>query len=359
MHLLELPSRVELAAKEAIEPGEYIVDDVSGAQLLVLAGGGKMTPVDNDCHEATSPTRSPDESVLFMRAGGFGDLVLLTPVLREHKRRFPNARIAVCTMSHYAPCLAGLPYIDEILKYPITTTKLHEFDRWVFFENAIERNPQAQEVHMTDLFGEICGVEMDNADRKPEYRLTASEALWANETYPREDGVRRCAIHVGATAAVRRYPQQRMEQVFNLLLRGGWELLIVGARGELGMKPHPKIKNLTEHDLKFRHSVAAMNTADVLIGPDSCMVHIAGALGLPAVALYGSFPWKLRTAYCPTTYAFQGQGSCAPCFHHSNQARRDHFPAFCPSRDRGLCQVLDSIRPEGVVEKANQIARMR
>ena len=45
MHNLTLSSRVELGPTDIIEPGEYVLDDVSAAHLIVLAGGGSMSPL--------------------------------------------------------------------------------------------------------------------------------------------------------------------------------------------------------------------------------------------------------------------------------------------------------------------------
>lgn len=356
VHILEIPTAVNLGP-QTIEPGEYLLDDVSAAHLLVLAGAGTMEPVSSGKGHLTIDGAT--ESVLFMRAGGFGDLVLLTPVLREHKRRYPDAKIGVCTMPHYAPVLAGLPYIDEILPYPLTTKKANEWDRWVFYENAIERNPRAEKIHATELFAEIAGLEFI-PDLLPEYRVKATEAIWATEAYPRIEA-RRCCIAVGASARARIYPRELMGQVIAQMLRRGWEVFLLGTKNECqtpDAKP-PRLKNLAEHDLSFRQCCAVVNGADVLIGNDSALLHIAGALSVPAVGLYGPFPYKLRTAHCPTTFSIQGdfKHKPCPCFHHVNAAIKNHFPNDCPTKATGNCGVLASIPPDRIVAKAEQIAR--
>lgn len=355
MHQLELPVRLDLGLGNVIEPGTYIADDVVGAQLLLMAGGGRLTPFDSQRALFDS------QRALFVRAGGFGDLTLLTPVLRELKHQRPDCHIAVSTMSHYAAVLQGMPYVDEIVPFPVPLDVLNSYDGWVFYENAVERNPRAREIHMTDLFAEIAGVSLDGADKRPDYRLKASEGAWADQQFPRVNGTRRIAIQPGASSPIRKYRTDQMGAVCGELIKRGWEVMLLGVSGDVNLrgKSHPKLTNLCDSGLTFRQSAAVMAGCDVFLGNDSALLHVAGALGLPAVGLYGPFPWKLRTAYCPTTFALEGKGPCAPCHFHSAPNMRQHFPEHCPSKAQGHCQVLTSIAPERVVAKIEQVARTR
>jgi ADP-heptose:LPS heptosyltransferase len=362
MHLLTLSASVDLGPLDQIPPGEYAVEDVAAAQLLVLAGGGRMAPFVTEV-ERSALFGGQDyngKSILLVRAGGFGDLVLLTPVLREIKRRWPAAKVRVSTMRHYAPVLSNLPFVDEVLPYPVPVGVVNECAAVVFYENAIEHNPRAEELHATELFGEIAGL-LEIADLKPEYRVRPSEAVWANEAYPRVNGTRRVCIQVGASAALRVYPQKQMGEVVGALLKRGWEVFLMGDKGEVKLPDAtpPGLRNLAAAGLTFRQSCAVVSQADVLIGNDSALVHVAGALDVPAVAPYGPFPWKLRTAYSPSVHAIQGNAGCDPCFHHVNVARRNHFPDHCPSKKRGICQVLESIKPDRIVALAEKVARVR
>jgi ADP-heptose:LPS heptosyltransferase len=295
--------------------------------------------------------------ILIQRAGGFGDLILLTPVLREIKRRWPDCYIGVSTMEHYAVAYAGLPFVNEIVQFPVPADVAGKYDAWIFLEDAIEKNPRAEEVHMTDLFAEIVGID-GIEDKKPAYIVSAAEAIWGNVAYPRTKAPR-AAIHVSASEMVRKYMQ--MGTVSSELVERGWEVMLLGQNGELPQlrekKMPPNLFNLTEPGITFRQTAAVINNADVFIGADSSLLHVAGALGVPAVGLYGPFLWKLRTAYCPTTVAISGSGDCAPCFHHNTANRRQQFPAHCPSASKGMCQVLNSIKPNHVVAKAEKIAR--
>jgi hypothetical protein len=164
--------------------------------LLMLAGVGEM----NGFCTHQMATRGPgmimgggttrlypsenynERKILIMRAGGFGDLVLLTPVLREIKRLWPTCILQVSTMPHYASVLAGLSYVDEVLPYPLPYDDAYGTGPKVYLENAIERNPRAKTLHMTELFAEIAGIPTPE-NLLPDYRVKASEAIWANERH--------------------------------------------------------------------------------------------------------------------------------------------------------------------------------
>lgn len=367
MHIFIPRSDVDLGPTEpAVKAGtEYVLDDLMAAQLMSLAGGGEMRSLDvyQGAAHRGGPARRMNkvghqfESALYLRAGGFGDLILLTPVLREHKRQFPNARIGVATMTHYAQVLAGLPFVDEVVPYPLTLEQLYQWDEWVFLENAIERNPAAHKVHMTDLFAQIAGVG-EEFDKRPVYQVKPSEAVWANVQHPRNQKRRLC-VQVRTSAIARNYPGNLLGQACRTLSERGWEVFLMGEQGQLpeARRPIEWAVNLTEAGYSFRQSAAIINTADCVLAPDSALVHVAGALGVPTVALYGPFPWSLRTAYCPTTYALTGNGPCAPCFHHVNPALRDHFPKDCPTAKLGMCGVLADIKPERIVAKVDEHKR--
>jgi len=355
MHLLTLTDPVTLGPGATVAAGEYLVDDCAGAQLLVMAGGGKMeTPSGRFFTPSANPT-----AILFMRMGGFGDLVLLTPVLRECKRRWPHAKIGVSTMSFYSPALENLPFVDEILPYPMPVARLDEFDSFVMLENAVEKNPNARQLHMAEVFAQVAGLD-SVADMKPAYGLRAEEGVWAASNFPRTIK-RRVCIQVVASGRCRTYPRQQTAEVAMGLANRGWEVFLMGKPGDIPPNESPKwpaIKNLIYQGHTFRQSCAILAQSDCVLGPDSALIHVAGALGVPAFGLYGPFPWQLRTAHSPSITAISGVGPCAPCHHHENAALRNYFPSNCPSAAKGYCGVLADIKVERIVAKVDAVERV-
>jgi ADP-heptose:LPS heptosyltransferase len=355
VHILKLDKEIIVTKEYTLRPDvEYLAEDVNGAQLLFHAGGGKMTPLmERRPFDETQDWNG--KRILIIRVGGLGDLTLLTPVLREIKRRWPRVVLNVCCHKEFGQSLHHLPYINDLPSFPMTLEDAKGYDAWVFYENAIERNEDAKTIHSVDVYAKIIGLsEHPEFDKKSDYRVTMRENIWAEESFPRINGTRRICVQTNASARCRTYPLPLLGQVLAQLLKNKWQIFLMGKPGELQMQPQPGITMLSD-GYTFRQRCAVIAGADVVLAPDSSLTHIAGALGIPCVALYGPFPWSVRTKYTPTTFGINGAGDCAPCFHHAHL--HDEFPKNCPSKQRGVCQVLEGIKPERIVAKIETVAK--
>ena len=87
---------------------------------------------------------------------------------------------------------------------------------------------------------------------------------------------------------------------------------------------------------------------DAVIAPDSALCHVAGALGLPTVALYGPFPSALRTDNAPSISAIDGKAPCAPCFWHD---RESVWPQDKLCARTGRCEALAGIAPRQIMKR--------
>lgn len=382
MHYLTLLEDLVLNPAYTIKKGKVLADDLNVGQLVSIAGAGLMEPFVNNKQFDDSKDWN-GKKILLIRAGGFGDLVLMTPIFREIKRRWPTCIVHVSTMPSYAVVLQNLISVDACVNYPVDAASVDQYDAIISFENAIERNPSANKIHMTDLFAEIVGLKKALGlaalgghptveDKRAEYVITQNEMIWLIEQHPRVAGKRRLCIQGGASARCRIYPGHKFDKVVNELLKKDWEIFLLGGKGEVKLgKGVTNLHNLTDPGATFRQSCAVINSSDCFLGNDSALLHVAGALGIPAVGLYGSFRADLRTEYAETTFAFQGDGSvdpddakeqqvrvsCEACFHHTIPARRDDFPPHCPSSATGYCGLLASIRTKRIIAKIEQIAK--
>ena len=185
------------------------------------------------------------------------------------------------------------------------------------------------------------------------YQVSDDELAWARLTYPA--GTRpRLAIQMAASVANRQYPAKQWIEVIRLLIKRGWEIFALGAPGQLRTWGNgPNFRNLTLDGLDFRQSAAVFKTCAAFAGIDSVWVHMAHALDIPAVALYGPFDWKTRTIHAPLTTALSGLGECAPCNWHMHAG--SHFPPDKPCSKVGKCVVLETIKPETIVAKVDAL----
>ena len=340
--------------KMALSPGEYVIEDINAAELLARDLCRLREP-DVTVRSFDSSLDWNGKRILLVRPGGFGDLLFLTPCIAEIKRRWPQSIVNVACFPQYRDALEGNPDVDAFEEYPVAVCAFDSYDAHVWLENYIERDPKAKEIHVIDLLSERLGLEVsDTSDKRMRFHLTAEEMAAALERYPR-NSKKRAGIQVFSSSPVRSYPPKLTVETARELMRRGWELFLFGSPGQVNSDSGPGIVNLTQRQppASFRESAAILKTCDVCIAPDSSLCHIAGILEIPTVALYGSFPWQLRTAYAPSIYAINGHGPCAPCFHHSRGGQV--FPEGKPCALTGECNVLGSIEPRRIVAKVEAL----
>ena len=76
-----------------------------------------------------------------------------------------------------------------------------------------------------------------------------------------------------------------------------------------------------------------IDKSELVIAPDSSMVHIAGALKKPVIGLYSSFKSNLRMKWYRYAHAFESEYQCAPCFIHGHGA--------CPEGRKKMMMMTD------------------
>ncbi len=356
MHTLTNSVPVAIGPNAALEPSTWIMEDSDAGHVLANSPGGSCQVRRWTPHDSLEHVSNP-QRILVIRPGRFGDLVLLTPCLRAIKAKYPKTILAVATLAHYRDAILGLPYVDEFVPYPVKQDSIGQ-SIVVSLEVLLSLAGAEQTTHLTDIFAERLGIELPEASRKPDFFLSIDERDWAFNNYPNARK-KRVAIQPKASSVARDYPRELWTDVIRRLHQEEWDVVLLGAPDELAFKgnPIPHVRNCTTDKLSFRQSAAVLSTANVFLGPDSSLIHVAGALGTPALGLFSTVPWQLRTTYCPTTFVIQGKEGCdvAPCFSAFTGVNQGAFPSIGPCAKTGRCEALASITPERIVAKLNSL----
>ena len=366
MHILTIPSEitesVPVFGGAQMEPGKsylctnafagsvlaspwrsMIGEEMWGLRALLKAMPYEEIPFD--------PTKDwNDREIWLVRGGGWGDLLMLTPTIRELKRRWPRCIIHVATGEGHRGVFKGLDVIEESI--PIELSKIPFSTQVVTFEDWIEGHPAAETTHMAQHFANKFGIDLDG-DHQPDFILNDEDVKWAEELFPKTNK-KRYGIQYMTSAIYRAYPH--MEEVIRLLRDQG-EVFLFGAPGQLQMSNEgvEDLVNLTDPKLEctFHRSAAVAATCDCIVSPDSVMVHLASALGVPYVGLYGPIPANLRGSG-KEGKGIQGMAPCSPCFFHAE--RPDQFPAGMPCVKARMCVALAQIDPKQIAETAVRLA---
>jgi ADP-heptose:LPS heptosyltransferase len=220
-------------------------------------------------------------------------------------------------------------------------------------ENLIEFSAEARTLHAVDLFAAAIGVELTEG-KHLDYEPTPAQRAEAAARFAAGQR-KRVAVQLTASSGSRTYPRHLLPPLFAALLEEGFDLVLCGSPGQLPMPSTARVLNLTSQEapVSFGVTCAVLVDCHAVIAPDSALCHSAAAMGRPVVALYGSFPWKLRTAYQPTVRALTGHAPCAPCFWHARGGQE--YPADQPCATAGHCVALGDITPERIVAEIKKI----
>lgn len=311
----------------------YVVEDPTLAHLLNVGVAGDIGWVELQ--------NGNGKRVLISRTGGFGDILFCTPLIRALQVR--GLDVSFSCVPAYRDALSGVD--AKFVPYPLTFEQMADYARVIWLEGVVEFAEDPSR-HAVDLIAEAAGEELTQG-KHCSYRVSDEDAEWAREKYPKSG--KRVGIQLAASAKSRTYPRDLMMQVIQGLISKGIEVYLFGRPGEIQINtPHPLLKNIAAESESFARSCAVLATCDGVFAPDSALCHVAGALDIPTVAVYGPFPWQARTAYAPSIRALSGNLPCAPCFWHS---RGSEFPPAGPCFKTGRCEALGAIQPERVVRE--------
>ncbi|UCH78637.1 MAG: glycosyltransferase family 9 protein [Candidatus Coatesbacteria bacterium] len=347
-----------------IAPGEpVLLPDGAVAKLLYTSADFvEVTSIDGHYtkYEGQSLT---NRSLLLVRNGGFGDLLFLTPLLRYLDERYKHAGLAVGCGRRYHCVYLRNPYVRRIFTYPIKLKDFVSYDYQLCYEGTLETSTDA-DFHAVDLMAAHAGVA-DVGDRRLAYDVEPALARKAKNIQRNElkvkPGDATVGLHLRASSPIRTYPLESSLLVAAALGAAGARVFLLGAEGDwektVGRRFSPAVEfenvdNLCGRFRTMDHTAAFLSRLDLLVGPDSSLVHFAGALDVPTIALYGPFPGAVRTKYYPQCITLEGRRAtnpdeeeCAPCFKHG--------PYSCPKAgEDGASPCLRNLDPEMVIKFA-------
>jgi exopolysaccharide biosynthesis WecB/TagA/CpsF family protein len=301
--------------------------------------------------------------ILLVQLADIGDLILTTPALSALRAAQPDAHLTLLTTAHSAPVVTGTGLVDTVI-----TLEQSALDRGTaFFRPAVLRRLLALGRydtviyfhHFTLRLGTLkfalialasrarrrIGLENGHGwfltERLPDNGFGARHqaqywldlvGLLGAKTQPRPAQVarepfalpaaaRRVVLHAGSGgySAARRWSPQAFAAVADALHeREQAQIILVGSRNDDSAAVQQALRapvlNLTgQTTLPQLADVLAQ--ADVFIGADSGVMHLAAAVGVPVVALFGPSnpdawgPWNPGGAVT----IIRSAPECSPC----------------------------------------------
>src|SRR2546423_561406 len=175
----------------------------------------------------------------------------------------------------------------------------------------------------------------------PELRVPPAEVTgWRERIGLADTGKPVVALAPGAVGSSKRWPGAAYAELARRLIDHGTDVWIVGGPGEAPLvriiqSTVPAVRDLTGTDL--RNAILALAAADVAVSNDSGLLHVAAAIGTPAIGIFGpTSPWHWAPLN-PIAAAVQTASKldCQPC--HKPTCRMRHHRCM---RDISAEQVL-------------------
>lgn len=255
------------------------------------------------------------EDILLNREGGIGDLLMLTPALREFRAVNPSARIFMRCHPTVSYAMHGNPNLDGFSDSSFSLDRLIDLDG--NHERTQLRDDGGGWVHPVLAYCRTLDVAYDGLPY--DYTLTDEAGRWAR---PHLSKI------AGDWLPVAAFVRSAMRTPHNWQAKGWTELaeslpdsvrLIAmdhAPRPPLGTDStpevdavfydHPRVVDLTGITPSGPSAVALLAQCAAYVGIDTGMMHHAHALSLPVVGLFAAAPAETRLPLCGPSRGFTG-----------------------------------------------------
>lgn len=314
----------------------------------------------------TALKKVPDniENLLIRSANWIGDAIMTTPAVRAIRKNFPYAQISVLAKPWVASIFDNNPHIDHVLLYnakgPRGTFEVagmlekHCFDGAILFQNAFEaawvaylakipvrvgydtdlrrtllshpvkRSSQILKLHQIHYYNGILeGVGLKTDGMRMELYLSAHDsnsALKILEAAGITQADRLIGINPSAFfgTAKQWFPERFARVADRINQKFGTKTIIFGGPNdqELGGNILTMMKtsaiNLSGKTT-LEEAMAIIARCRLFITNDSGLMHIAAALNVPEIAIFGSTNFAVTAPWNPKARVVRSRVQCSPC----------------------------------------------
>ena len=306
--------------------------------------------------------------ILILMLNGWGDMILIQPALRSFFKKanssgtIPRITIA-CNWIHNFP-YPNAQFIQEVRPNIMTLKELSEFDLLV---NLIHVNHQrSADKSMKDLCLEILKLSPEHDD--PGLPSIVPDSARVNKMQPildqirNETGKRLLCVNWKSRFQHKNASPAFFSDIVNQMRDRYQAVLFKDAEAAKVMQKeiealNAPITNLSHLIRDYHDTVAALSLVDAFISVDTGIVHAAGAIGIPGVALFGPFPPATHISDYPSVIGiraeYKGKVCNGPCLEtHRGCAEVD----FSPER---ISPCFEAISPDCVFEAFEKAVNLK
>ena len=329
--------------------------------------------------------------ILVFQTAYLGDVVLTTPLLASLRKNLPDAHIACAVQPAWAPVLEHSHDVDQVIAFDKRgsqagnaatirfglSLRKEKFDVALcphpsfrsglilrlagipfrvgfetsagrsFFNRLLPRDAAQHEVKRVLSLAGAVGVDpahwIDTPHVRPDPGIDPDAILQRYGVEPGQFGV--VGVHPGSVWKTKRWLPERFARVCRIIGKRGFTVLVFGAEKERSLVD--RVVNAADQKsiracvgLSLPELMAAFTRLALYITNDSGPMHIACALGIPVIAVFGStVPAQGYAPYSQIATVVQAERlDCRPCGPHGhNTCPLDHF------------DCMNKVEPESVL----------
>lgn len=213
--------------------------------------------------------------IFIKRSDAWGDVLLVTPIIRALRQQRPLSPIYVdtnCTEvfrdnPNVTKCGRGIPVPKDALVIDLNMS----------YENM-------RETHIVDAYAKTVfnalGGEFEVTDRSLDFYCRQSDA--PKQLY--SPGAKVVTIHAGPVSwRSKEWGVEKFQVVIKALMDEGWSVNLVGAVRAAPMSCTNDFRGITT----VHQTAAIIGASNLFIGLDSFPLHLAQAMGTPAIGIFG------------------------------------------------------------------------
>ncbi len=332
--------------------------------------------------------------ILIRGTNWIGDAILTIPAVESIRATYPRAYIAVLAKPWVADIYRLFSSIDEVIIYEneydnvwgvfrlARRLRKEKFDLAILLQNAIEaaiialaagipkragynadgrgillthrvqRNREIRKLHQIDYYLEMVkalGCVSVNKEMHLETKINRHDAQSVLQKYIPESKKEIIGIAPGATyGPAKRWFPERFAAVADKIA-GGFACQIVLFGGKSDGEAAQEVRRLAQTSLlnlagktNLKEAVYLISQCRLFISNDSGLMHIAGALNIPTIAIFGSTNPQTTSPAGDQSVVVHQEVSCSPCLKET-----------CPTDFR----CMELIAVENVWQTAQKILR--
>lgn len=276
--------------------------------------------------------------ILIIRTDRVGDVVMITPIIRELRKKFPDSFIATLTNPNTADILLNNPYLDlsisddlkkksfwnivrELKKHKFTDgllvmpteraayqmffagiknrigvgKKLYEV---ITLMKSVSRNKYIPLRHEADYCMDLARkIGVTNTDLTPEIFLTEEERKFGKNILLNEginENDLKIIVHSGSGKSSSNWSESKYFNLIEKILQSKQDSKILLTAKEMSNEFREKVKNMNSNRIYFiddkinrlRDLICIISASDLLIAASTGPLHLASALKVKTIGLF-------------------------------------------------------------------------